>query len=149
MLCHTIQIFFSLRFFKKLTLWSVNLGKSIVQIWDPRWDIIGPHRYLSSIWLQQFLIILGKNGLFSIDFSMVFAWFFFISKNNCLFFVKKNRRKKSMKKICSPISIPNFPKIPKIILRKLWDEARHKSSAISKKKQPLFLQNGPVNDFFL
>ena len=41
--------FLILRFFKKLTLWSVNLGKSIVQIWDLRWDIIGPHRYLSSI----------------------------------------------------------------------------------------------------
>ena len=51
-----------------------------------------------------------------------------------------------MKKICSPISIPNFPKIPKIILRKLWDEARHTSSVISKKKT-IFPQNGPNQGF--
>ena len=75
---------------------------------------------------------------------MIFVLFFFLEKYGSGFFSKKQINEK----IGSPISIPNFPKIPKIILRKLWDEARHTSSAISK-KNTISPQNGPNQGFLV
>ena len=50
---------------------------------------------------------------------------FSISKNNFRFlFANFFRRKNLDEKICSPIPIPNFPKIPKIALRK-FSELSH------------------------
>ena len=54
------------------------------------------------------------------------------------------RSKKNQKKSRSPISIPNFPKIPKIILRKIADEFRDTKNTKSKF---LILDYRNIDDF--
>ena len=73
----------------------------------------------------------GKNRNFEIFdfhwlFQRFFLSFFFISKNSFRFLFAKNFRRKIFdeKKIGSPISRQNFPKIPKITLRQISEHSR-------------------------
>ena len=62
---------------------------------------------------------------FFIDFFIQNVWLFFSTKIFDSFSMKLFRSKNIFrKKSRSSISIPNFPKIPKIILRKIADEFR-------------------------
>ena len=58
------------------------------------------------------------------DYNIYFRPLFFRPN----FFGEKNRWKKIDKKSGSPISIPNFPKIPKIILRTACDRSKNTNS---------------------
>ena len=133
---------------KKNWMKNINFSwrKSIFKIWD--WKIleIFPDKK-SKFWNFHFLnwLFEEKNRLFFISKNICRDHFFFSKKNlrkinlkNENFEISKKVRKIFRKSsnfffdqfffrrnffrkniFCSPISIPNFPKIPKIALRKL------------------------------